>query len=156
MNLYDLEVQDIDGKNVSLSQYKGKPSLVVNVASQCGFTHHYGPLQEIFEKYEGKFMILGFPCNQFGAQEPGTEDEIKQFCETNFGVKFPMFSKLDVKGEKQSKIYQYLEKETGEVPKWNFHKYFIDKDGNVVKSFGTKIGPKDDEIINLIESELSK
>ena len=150
MNFYDFETKDIDGNGISLNEYRGKPALIVNTASQCGFTPQYAGLQELHEHYGEKFHVLGFPCNQFGAQEPGTESEIKQFCETSYGVTFPMFSKLDVKGDHQSEIYHYLVSETGEEPKWNFHKYIVDKEGNVVKSVGTKTPPTDEDLVNTL------
>jgi glutathione peroxidase len=150
MNVYDMTVTDINGNTVALSEFKGKSALIVNVASQCGFTPQYGPLQELYELHKDKFVVLGFPCNQFGNQEPGTHDEIKAFCESKYGVNFPMFAKVDVKGENQDSLYRYLTEKTGEEPQWNFHKYFVNSNGDVIASFGTKTDPYNEKILELI------
>ncbi len=156
MSVYDFKVKDIHAKEVSLSEYKGKPLLIVNVASQCGLTPQYDGLEKLYEKYKDQgFAVLGFPCNQFGGQEPGSETEIKTFCETSFGVKFPLFAKIDVNGPNAHPLYQYLVKErpgilNTEAIKWNFTKFLIDKDGNPVKRFAPTTLPAD------IEPELKK
>src|SRR5258708_28641395 len=112
MSVYDFQAKAIDGKEVPLTEYKGKALLIVNVASQCGFTPQYEGLEKLYEQYKDRgFLVLGFPCNQFGSQEPGNEAEIKSFCDLNFGVKFPLFSKIDVNGEKAHPLYVYLKKE---------------------------------------------
>lgn len=141
-------MKDIDGAEQDLSQYYGKVILIVNTASKCGYTPQYSKLQELYEKYTSQgFVILGFPCNQFGKQEPGTEEEIKTFCKTSFGVAFPMFAKVDVNGEKACELYKYLtgketnEKFAGEI-KWNFTKFLIDREGKVVGRYK----PSDDPV----------
>ena len=155
-NFYELEFKDISGKSVSMKQFKGKMILIVTTASECGFTPQYEQLQELHEEMNDKLVIIGFPCNQFGAQEPGGEDEIQAFCKKNYGVTFLMASKIDVKGEDQHPVYNWLTnenlngKESTEV-QWNFQKYLINAKGNYVKMFGTRVSPIDDEIISLIE-----
>ena len=149
MSVYDFQVKTIDGKQISLSDYKGKGLLIVNVASQCGFTPQYAGLEKIYEKYKDKgFAVLGFPCNQFGSQEPGTEAEIKTFCETSFGVKFPLFAKIDVNGSNTHPLYEYLKKSLpgvlgSEAIKWNFTKFLVDHEGNPVKRYGSADKPED-------------
>jgi glutathione peroxidase len=147
-NIYDIDVQKMNGAIVSLSGYKGKILLIVNTASKCGFTPQYKGLQSLYEKHKDKgFEILGFPCNQFLSQEPGTNDEIAQFCEINFGVTFPIFNKIDVKGKNIHPLYKFL---TGEKRgsffskniKWNFTKFLIDRNGNVIKRFAPYFPPE--------------
>lgn len=158
MSIYDISVKDIEGKDVSLSKYKGKVLLIVNVASKCGFTGQYKDLEELYDKYKTKdFMILGFPSNQFANQEPGTNKQIKEFCELTFGVKFDMFAKIDVNGENESPLYTFLKsKQSGvlgtENIKWNFTKFLIDKEGNVVNRYGSTTNPKsiENEILKLL------
>jgi glutathione peroxidase len=139
--LHDFTAKTIDGKDQSLRQYAGKVALVVNVASQCGLTPHYGGLEELYESYKDRgLVVLGFPCNQFGGQEPGTEGEIKTFCETNFGVTFPMFAKIDVNGANAHPLYQWLKSEKAgllgtEAIKWNFTKFLVDRSGHVVRRY---------------------
>jgi glutathione peroxidase len=151
MGLYDFQVKTIEGKQISLSDYKGKGLLIVNVASQCGFTPQYAGLEKLYEKYKDKdFAVLGFPCNQFGSQEPGTESEIKTFCETSFGVKFPLFAKIDVNGSNTHPLYEYLKKSLpgvlgSESIKWNFTKFLVDRAGNPVKRYGSADKPEDIE-----------
>lgn len=149
----NFKVTDIDGKQVDLAKYKGQTILIVNVASRCGFTPQYEGLQELYRKYdveEGKereFVILGFPCNQFRGQEPGTEEEIKTFCTENYGVTFPLFSKIDVNGDDAAPLYKLLtdpEKtpvSQGEI-RWNFEKFLIDKNGKVVKHYRSRETPE--------------
>ncbi|MED4073401.1 glutathione peroxidase [Priestia endophytica] len=149
MNIYQFSAQNIKGEEQSLEQYKGKVIVVVNTASKCGFTPQFEGLQNLYEKYKDRnFVILGFPCNQFGGQEPGGEEEIQSFCQRNYGVDFPMFAKVDVKGDNAHPLFQYLaEKAPGilgsKAIKWNFTKFLIDKDGEPVQRFSPKTDPKD-------------
>ena len=152
--IYDFTMRTIDGKERSLAEYKGEVLLVVNVASFCGYTPQYKDLEEVFERYKGKgFRILAFPANNFGKQEPGTDTEIKSFCESNYDVKFDLFSKISVKGDDQHPLYRYITKESpfpGEI-KWNFQKYLVDKRGNVVALFPTRVKPTDKSVTDKIE-----
>ena len=146
-HFYDFEAKDIRGKTVSMSQYKGKVILVVNVASECGFTPQYEGLEKLYETYkEQGFEILAFPCNQFGEQEPGSAEEIQKFCSSKFSVTFPLFEKIDVNGDNTHPLYVFLKKEaTGflgsESIKWNFTKFLIDKEGKVVDRYGSATKP---------------
>ena len=146
-NVYDFTVNDIHGTPVKLDRYKDKVMLVVNVASKCGFTPQYQGLEALYQKYHGKGLeILGFPCNQFGEQEPGSEAEIEQFCELNYGVTFPMFSKIDVNGDKAAPLYKYLKKEKpglmgSEAIKWNFTKFLVDRNGKVLERYAPNTEP---------------
>lgn len=144
---YDYKVKNISGEDVSMSEYKGKVVLIVNTASKCGFTKQYEGLEELYEKYKDQgFVILGFPCNQFGAQEPGDNEEIKNFCTSTFSVTFPMMSKIDVNGDDADPLYKFLKKEKGGILgddiKWNFTKFLIDREGNVVDRFASQKTPK--------------
>jgi len=145
--IYDFSVKDIHGKSVKLDRYKGKVLLVVNTASKCGFTPQYKGLEALYQKYHGKGLeILGFPCNQFGAQEPGTEDEIASFCEVNFGVTFPLFAKVDVNGDAAAPLYRHLKSAKpgllgSEAIKWNFTKFLVDRKGAVVARFAPNDEP---------------
>jgi glutathione peroxidase-family protein len=144
---YDYKVKNISGEDVSMSEYKGKVVLIVNTASKCGFTKQYEGLEELYEKYKDQgFVILGFPCNQFGAQEPGDNEEIKNFCTSTFSVTFPMMSKIDVNGNDADPLYKFLKKEKGGILgddiKWNFTKFLIDREGNVVDRFASQKTPK--------------
>lgn len=144
---YDYKVKNISGEEVSMSDYKGKVVLIVNTASKCGFTKQYEGLEELYEKYKDQgFVILGFPCNQFGAQEPGGNEEIKNFCTSTFSVTFPMMSKIDVNGDDADPLYKFLKKEKGGILgddiKWNFTKFLIDREGNVVDRFASQKTPK--------------
>ncbi|MEG8947631.1 glutathione peroxidase [Rosettibacter firmus] len=159
-SIYDIVVKDIDGKEVSLSEFKGKVLLIVNVASKCGFTPQYEGLQKIYEKYRDKgFEILAFPCNDFGNQEPGTNEEIKEFCSTNYNVTFKLFDKIKILGNDKSELYKRLTNsdnvEKGEV-KWNFEKFLIDKEGNIISRFRSKVDPESKELTNEIEKLLNK
>lgn len=156
MNFHDFTVQDITGEEVALSQFKGKKVLVVNTASQCGLTPQYKVLEELYQNYQSKgFVIVGFPANNFGAQEPGTNEEIAQFCEANYGVSFPMMAKISVKGDDQHALYQWLTQqakngvEDTEVA-WNFQKYMIDEEGNYVGMVAPQESPASDQIIDWI------
>ena len=154
--LYDISVKDIELNSVDLSNYKGKTLLIVNVASKCGFTPQYKDLQHLYEKYQDQdFEVLGFPCNQFGAQESGTNAEIQAFCDLTFNVSFKMFDKIEVNGTNASPLFKYLKHESPgilgtEAVKWNFTKFLVNKDGQVVKRFAPKDGK------SAIESELQK
>lgn len=144
---YDYKVKNISGEEVSMLEYKGKVVLIVNTASKCGFTKQYEGLEELYEKYKDQgFVILGFPCNQFGAQEPGGNEEIKNFCTSTFSVTFPMMSKIDVNGDDADPLYKFLKKEKGGILgddiKWNFTKFLIDREGNVVDRFASQKTPK--------------
>jgi glutathione peroxidase len=157
--LYSFSMKTIDGKDKPLSEYKGKVLLIVNVASKCGNTPQYKGLELIYEKYKDRgFVVLGFPANNFLWQEPGTNDEIKQFCTLNYNVTFDMFSKISVKGSDQDSLYQYLTKDSpvpGAVT-WNFQKYLVDRRGNVVEKFAPKTKPEEKEVIDKIEQLLSE
>lgn len=160
MSIYDFSVKDIEGKDVSLSKYKDKVLLIVNVASKCGFTPQYEGLENLYKKYKNEdFMILGFPSNQFGEQEPGTNKEIQDFCRLTYGVEFDMFAKVDVNDENETPLYTYLKKEaTGlfgsESIKWNFTKFLIDKNGKVIDRYGSTTKPA--QIENKIKELLKK
>jgi len=158
-SLYDFSMTAIDGKSVDLSQYKGKVVLVVNVASFCGYTRQYEPLEQLYKMYsDDGFVILGFPANDFGAQEPGSDEEIQSFCSTKYNVTFPMFSKITVKGPEQHKLYAWLTSEHkdvagGEVG-WNFEKFLINKNGEVVGRYKSNVEPLSDEIVTKVKSLL--
>jgi glutathione peroxidase len=146
-SVYEYTVKDINGKEVSLSEYKGKVLIIVNVASKCGFTPQYKGLEEIFEEYKGEVVVLGFPCNQFGAQEPGDAAEIQNFCGLTYDVKFPLFEKIDVNGGKASPLYEFLKQSKPgilglEAIKWNFTKFLVNRDGEVVKRYAPNDKPE--------------
>ncbi len=159
-NIKQIIVKDINGKSVNLSDYKGKILLIVNVASYCGYTKQYAGLEEIYKKYKDKgFEILAFPCNQFGEQEPGTNEEIKNFCSSKFDVTFKLFDKIDVNGKDKSPLYSILtdNEVTGKADiKWNFEKFLIDKNGNVVARYTSKVEPNSEELISVIEKEIKR
>jgi glutathione peroxidase len=151
MDFYNIKVKDIDGKEFTMEKYKGKVLLIVNVASKCGYTGHYAGLETLHEKYSEKGLsVLGFPCNQFLSQEPGTEEEIKQFCSLTFGVKFDMFSKIDVNGDNTHELYKYLKSNssgflgTGMI-KWNFTKFLVNRQGKVIKRYSPSTKPSEIE-----------
>ena len=159
-SIYDFTVNDIDGNPVKLEQYKGKAVLIVNVASKCGNTPQYEGLQDLYKKYGDKgLVILGFPANNFGGQEPGTNEEIKDFCTTNYGVTFPMFSKISVKGEDIHPLYKYLTSaETdpefaGDIT-WNFNKFLINPSGKIVARFDSKDKPESEKVVKAIQLAL--
>lgn len=154
-SVFDFTVKDINGNDVSLEQYRGKFLLIVNVASQCGFTPQYKGLEELFQELKDQVVVLGFPCNQFGKQEPGDAEEIKNFCSLNYEVKFPLFSKIEVNGSNASPLYQFLKKEKPgmlgtEAIKWNFTKFLVNREGQVVKRYAPTDKPED------IKKDLSK
>ena len=156
--LYDIEIESINGEIISLSKYKGKTIFLVNVASNCGFTKQYGDLQKLWEKYREKdLIVIGVPSNQFGGQEPGSNTEIKDFCETNFNINFLMTSKQDVKGINAHEIYKWAKISYGKssVPKWNFHKILINKEGNIVDTFASFTNPMSKKVISKIEKILN-
>ena len=157
--IYDFTMKTIDGKDKSLADYKGDVLLVVNVASFCGYTPQYKDLETTYEKYKGKgFKILGFPANNFGQQEPGSDKEIKDFCESKYNVTFDLFSKISVKGDDQHPLYRYLTNDTpfrGDV-KWNFQKYLVDRKGNIVAMFPSKVKPTDKEFVEEVETLLNQ
>lgn len=157
--LHDFQVKDINGKTFDLAQLKGKKVMIINTASECGYTPQYEQLEKIYHQYKDKnFVVIGFPCNDFGQQEPGSEAEILSFCKKNYGVTFPMMAKVKILGDGQDEIYQWLTKksmngvEDTEV-KWNFQKYLIDENGKYVRMVSTRVKPDDAEITNWIEGK---
>ena len=148
MSLHEITLRTLDGKSQSLAAYKGKVVLAVNVASECGFTPQYEGLQKLYAEYRDRgLVVLGFPCNQFGAQEPGAEEEIESFCEVNYGVTFPLFAKIDVNGKNAAPLYEHLKKSKpgvlgSEAIKWNFTKFLVDRKGNVVERYAPKVEPE--------------
>lgn len=159
-NIKQINVKDIDGKSVNLADYQGKVLLIVNVASYCGYTKQYSGLEDIYKEYNSKgFEILAFPCNQFGGQEPGTNEEIKNFCFSKFDVTFKLFDKIDVNGKNRSPLYSILtdNEVTGKGDiKWNFEKFLVDKDGNIVARFPSSVEPSSKKLTSVIEKELAK
>ena len=148
-SIYDLKLNSIDGETIDFSKYKGKNLLIVNVASQCGYTPQYADLEKLHEQYGDKVTILGFPANNFGSQEPGSNKDIASFCQKNYGVKFQMFEKISVKGSDQHALYKWLQEKTGSEPSWNFCKYLVKADGTV-KFFPSKVNPLDKAIVDEI------
>ena len=148
-SVYDFKINSIDGQLVDFATFKGKSLLIVNVASKCGFTPQYADLEKLHETYGEKVTVLGFPANNFGSQEPGSNLQIAEFCQKNYGVKFPMFEKISVKGDDQHQLYKWLEEKTGEHPSWNFCKYLVKPDGTV-KFFSSKVNPLSKEITELL------
>jgi glutathione peroxidase len=148
-SVYDFKVNSLDGKLIDFSQYKGKTLLIVNVASKCGNTPQYEDLQKLHEQYGSKLVILGFPANNFGAQEPGTNVEIAEFCKANYGVTFQMFEKVSVKGEDQHALYKWLKEKSGQEPSWNFCKYLVKPDGTVT-FYSSKVKVFDKQILDAI------
>src|ERR1017187_3831825 len=154
-NVHEFTLNSIEGKPAPLSAYQGKVVLIVNVASRCGFTPQYAGLEPLYEKYKDRgFVILGFPANNFGGQEPGTNEEIKTFCSTKYNVTFPMYSKISVKGDDKAPLYQFLTDATGSEIQWNFTKFLVDKDGKVVARFESKVTPESPDIAAAIEKAL--
>ena len=157
-SLWSLEVVDIDGNTRSLADYQGKVALVVNVASRCGFTSQYEELQALFEqRSDSDFVILGFPCNDFGSQESGTESEIKSFCSTRYGVEFPMFEKVQITSdEDRSPVYMLLGTQTGKLPGWNFSKYVVGRDGRAIEFFSSTVTPSSPKIQSVIDEAMKQ
>jgi glutathione peroxidase len=160
MSVHDVAVTTIDGDETTLGQYKGKALLIVNVASQCGLTPQYTGLEKLHETYGGKgFEVLGFPCNQFGAQEPGTPDEIKSFCSLNYNVQFPLFAKIEVNGDDRHPLYDQLTKvadnegKDGDI-RWNFEKFLVSPEGEIVARFSPLVEPEAPELVSAIEAQL--
>lgn len=154
-SIYDFKMKTLDGQDLSLSKFKGKKMLIVNTASECGYTPQYKNLQTLHEKYGNKVVVIGFPANNFGGQEPGTNTEIKTFCTKNYGVTFQMMDKVSVKGSDMTPLYKWLstKEENGtcsDAPGWNFCKYLIDENGNIVKFFNSKVDPMSNEITSLL------
>ena len=158
MSIYDIEVRTIDGQSQKMDAYRGKTLLIVNVASQCGFTPQYEGLQALYEQNRDKgFAVLGFPCNQFGHQEPGSEAEIKSFCTEKYGVTFDLFSKISVKGDDIHPLYRYLTTEAGVdgAVGWNFNKFLVDRHGTVVARYASGTAPFDQPLLGRIEELLA-
>lgn len=158
-SIYEIPLVDIDGNSTTLESYRGKVLLVVNVASKCGFTNQYEGLEDLYDKYkESGLVVLGFPCNQFGWQEPGSEAEIKEFCSLTYGVTFPMYSKIKVNGSDRHPLYTELAGDESPFPgriSWNFNKFLVDKDGQVLGRFGSRTKPDSDKLIAEIEKALA-
>ena len=154
---FDLSIMGLNGETINLSEFKGKTILLVNVASKCGFTKQYTGLQTLYDNYKNKdFLVIGVPSNQFGGQEPGSNKEIKDFCETNFNITFPITDKVDVKGKNAHSIYKWAKENFGNstVPKWNFHKILINKEGKIVDTFASFTRPDSNKIISKVEELL--
>lgn len=153
---YDLSIGGIEGGTLQMSDFRGKYVLCVNVASKCGFTPQYKDLQALYEQYQDKLVVIGFPCNQFLGQEPGSEEQIATFCERNYGVTFPLSEKIDVKGADQHPVYQWLTSQdldgvTDHKVKWNFHKFLVSPEGKLIGSFPSKVVPLSEEIVSLLK-----
>lgn len=152
----DAKVKSIDGKDVDFSQFKGKKVLIVNTASECGYTPQYADLEKLYQTYKDKLVVFGFPANNFGSQEPGSNEEIKEFCKSKYNVTFPMFEKISVLGDDMAPIYKWL---TGkdlngwneQQPKWNFNKYLLDEEGNLLKYYSSAVKPMSDEIVSMLK-----
>ena len=157
--IYNIPLQDIDGNATSLAPYKGKVMLIVNVASHCGFTPQYTALEAVYQKYKDQGLVVcGFPCNQFGGQEPGTDTEIKQFCTAKYDVTFPMFDKLEVNGDNRHPLYVLLAGKDSPFPgdiRWNFTKFVVGRDGKILNRFDSKVKPDSDEVTTAIETALA-
>jgi glutathione peroxidase len=149
-SIYDFKIKSLEGQEIDFSQYKGKNLLIVNTASHCGFTPQLGDLEKLHEQYGDKVAVLGFPANNFLWQEPGDNNEIASFCQRNYGVKFQMFEKVSVKGKDKHPLYKWLEAKSGKTPTWNFCKYLVDANGNVVGFYPSKVNPLSKEIIDAI------
>ena len=158
-SIHDIPLKDIDGKDTSLKPYQGKVMLIVNVASKCGFTPQYTALEALYQKYQDRgLVVLGFPCNQFGGQEPGTDAEIKQFCSSKYAVTFPMFDRIEVNGANRHPLYVMLAGKESPVAGdigWNFTKFLIGRDGKILKRFESKVKPDSPEVIQAIEAALA-
>ena len=154
------EMKSLEGKDVKLADYQGKVVLMVNVASRCGATPQYAALESLHETFADQgLVVLGFPCNQFGKQEPGTAEQIREFCTSTYNVKFPMFAKIDVNGEKASPLYKYLTSAESGHPgniKWNFEKFLVDRNGKVVARFATGVEPDSDEVVSAVRKALAE
>jgi glutathione peroxidase len=149
-SIYEFKMPALDGEVIDFTHYKGKKILIVNTASKCGFTPQYAELQTLSETYKDNVVVLGFPANNFLWQEPGSNEEIAEFCEKNYGVTFQMFEKISVKGRDKAPLYQWLENQSGELPSWNFCKYLIDENGKFVAFYSQKVNPLDESIVSKI------
>ncbi len=158
-SIYEIPLKDIDGQAASLEAHRGKVLLIVNVASKCGFTPQYAGLEALFQKYKDRgFTVLGFPCNQFGRQEPGTTEEIKQFCSTRYQVSFPLFDKIDVNGKNRHPLYEALAGKNSPFPGriwWNFTKFLIGRDGQLLARFGTRVKPGSTKLVQAVQTALA-
>jgi glutathione peroxidase len=158
-SIYDASLKDIDGNSTTLKPYEGKVLLIVNVASRCGYTPQYTALEALYSKYKGQgLVVLGFPCNQFNGQEPGTDAEIKQFCSSKYGVTFPLFDKIEVNGDNRHPLYVLLAGKNSPVAgniRWNFTKFLIDRHGNILKRFESKVKPDSAEVTAAVEAALA-
>ncbi|MET0263816.1 MAG: glutathione peroxidase [Rariglobus sp.] len=158
-SVFDLTVKDIKGADAPLSVYRGKVLLIVNVASKCGYTKQYTGLEALSAKYKDQgLVVLGFPCNQFGGQEPGTEAEIAEFCSLKYDVKFPLFAKIDVNGANRAPLYTFLSGENAKFPGkigWNFNKFLVGRDGQVIARYESKVAPESGELVKVIEAALA-
>jgi glutathione peroxidase len=158
-SIFDIPLKDIDGKPTTLKAYEGKVLLIVNVASKCGYTPQYAGLEALYDKYKDKgLLVLGFPCNQFGGQEPGTNEQIKEFCSSKYQVTFPLFDKIEVNGPNRNQLYTMLAGEGSPFPgniKWNFNKFLIGRDGKILKRFESKVKPDSAELVQAIEAALA-
>lgn len=150
VSIYDFKMKSLTGKEVDFAQFRDKNLLIVNTASKCGFTYQYEDLQKLHEQYGDKITVLGFPANNFLFQEPGSNSNIEEFCQVNYGVTFPMFEKISVKGFSRHPLYTWLKEKSGKAPSWNFCKYLIDKSGNVVGFFNSRVEPLDKQILDKI------
>lgn len=146
MSFYDFDLKTISGESFDLNSLKGKKVLIVNVASRCGYTPQYEDLQNLHEQFGDKIAVLGFPANNFGGQEPGTNEDIAEFCQANYGVSFPMFEKISVKGSDKHPLYEWLEAQSGESPSWNFCKYLLNEKGEVLGFYPSAVNPLDEKI----------
>ncbi|MDQ8204778.1 glutathione peroxidase [Pelagicoccus sp. SDUM812003] len=157
-SIYEIPLVDIDGNETTLAEHKGKVMLIVNVASKCGYTKQYDGLEKLYDQYKDQgVVVLGFPCNQFGGQEPGTEAEIEEFCRLTFGVSFPMYSKIDVNGPDRHPLYQHLAGENSPFPgkiSWNFNKFLVGKDGAILHRYPSKVEPLSDELLTDLKAAL--
>jgi glutathione peroxidase len=151
MSFYDFKMKSIDGKEIDFKQYKGKKVLLVNVASKCGYTPQYKDLEALHAQHGKEVVVLGFPANNFGGQEPGSNAAIKEFCSATYGVKFQLFEKVSVKGEDAHPLYKWLAEQGGSEPKWNFSKYLVDENGKVVKFWPSSVKPLSDEVLAAIK-----
>jgi len=150
-SIYDFKPNALNGKPVDFAQYKGKYVLIVNTASKCKYTPQYADLEKLHEQFGDKIAVLGFPANNFLWQEPGSSEQITEFCQKNYGVKFQMFEKVSVKGKDKAPLYKWLEAKTGETPSWNFCKYLVDPSGSVIGYFGSKVSPLDNKIVGTLK-----
>ena len=149
-SIYDFKMKSLEGNEINFAQFKGKNMLIVNTASKCGYTYQYEDLQKLHEQYGEKVTVLGFPANNFLWQEPGSNSDIAEFCQRNYGVDFQMFEKISVKGSDKHPLYKWLEAKSGKAPSWNFCKYIVDREGNVVAFYPPTVKPLDSAIVNRI------